>query len=339
MRSYWFALIFGLVCLSFTSLASAVSPGVVRAVADRPLVVTLEDDTVLEVEVVELGEDTVIVMDGDGNVTELDYDDITAVRVNTAATSEAAAEEAAAEEAARQEEQSVRERIEAAREREAARLEAARREADAQRETGPAGSRTGGWRESEGPGEASDVPRFYGRFGLNVGYGSLRSVVADSGDSLGLRSQGLNLGFNAALGARVMESFALHLSIGVQRFLLVSDRGVASGGGTSIQSPFTSVDYRVRMMNVGVGATFEMEGVVASLSIGAAAERVWKGEFGSGTTDWGVGGDLLVGYAGTVASLVDVGVGLSLNWVRIPEDDFGLRTGGYTIGPQFFVSY
>lgn len=339
MRSYCFVVFFGLFCLSFTSLANAVSPGVVRAVADRPLVVTLDDDTVLEVEVVELGEDTVIVIDGDGNVTELEYDDIAAVRVNTAVADEAAAEDTAAEEAAREEEQSVRDRIEAAREREAARLEAARREADAQRETGPAGSRTGTWREEEIAGGGRSIPRFYGRFGLNVGYGSLRSVIADSGDSLGLRSQGLSFGFNAALGARVMEGLALHLNIGVQRFFLVSDRGVASGGGTSIQSPFTSVDYRVRMMNVGVGATIEMEGFVASLSIGAAAERVWKGEFGSGATDWGVGGDLLVGYAGTVASLVDVGVGLSLNWVRIPEDDLGLRTGGYTIGPQFFVSY
>lgn len=315
MRSYCLALYFGLVCLSFTSLASAVSPGVVRAVADRPLVVTLEDDTVLEVEVVELGEDTVIVMDDDGNVTELDYDDITAVRVNSAA----AAEETAAEEAVRDEEQSVRDRIEAAREREAARLEAARREADAQRETGPAGSRTGTWREEEPNQRERNIPRFYSRLGIQMGLGR--------GHYLGEQTSSFAVGFGLAGGARVSESIAVHANFSFAEML-------------------QDGEYSSSMLHLTAGFTVFSGKFLFSMSLGGGAltnayvDALFSDFTGVGATAWGLGGDFLFGGQKDYDVGVSIGGGLGLRWLFVGEDDEGNEGfGALNVGPQFFISY
>lgn len=303
--------------LTFALSAAAVSPEVVRAVADRPLVVTLVDGSQLDIEVVELGEERFIVIDGEGNVAELGYSEVTALRVRSSTTEVplTPAETTPPVSSARAEQP-----------------DEAYLSAESQVPEEQAAQ------EEAGAGEAESFAGLYARFGLNSGYGRLRRVNWQDDVESVIRSQALNLGFNAAVGIRFASLFSFHLTLGVQRFFRVSER---SGRifDSDADSYFRPVDYRIRLVTIAPGVTFHFGGFLVSFSTGFAGTKVWGGQLSDGTSEWGFGGDFLVGYAVPISASARVGVGFSLNWVRIPEDEFGSRSTAATMGPQLFLTY
>lgn len=94
MRAF-FVLVAASFCLAFSVSASAVSPSTIHAVADRPLVVTLADGTTRSVEVVAHDDASLVLVDADGEIHELSYDQVSEVRVDTAAERAQPAQEGA----------------------------------------------------------------------------------------------------------------------------------------------------------------------------------------------------------------------------------------------------
>lgn len=300
MRSYGFALISGLFCISFTFLASAASPGVSSTNADAFQAFASGHESQQRAEMfASAGESQAPAQrDFDDRRSAQLQDDGMLVAQAASSPSESSPASAASEEASDS-------------------------------------------AQAAGTSEEVSYPRFYSRAGFELGYGRLGVELSD--EPFGTASyavQGLNLGLSAALGVRLSRILSLHANFGIRRLFLPSEKGEFNHEGLGVgEYGFRSVDYKVQFMNIGLGATLEFGGVLLSASLGAGSETLSGGGFVTAETNWGFSWDFLVGYGFEVPKIGKIGAGLHIFGIVASDDLRPLDYAGYTIGPQFFISY
>lgn len=313
-------LVVSVALLSAPTLGHAVSPEIVRAVAERPVTLVLESGGKIDGDVLSRGEASFVVVDTDGEVYEIAYEDVKTIRVRTAteASAEAAVVTARDDAAAAYEQASTRE----------GRQEIA---GDVSRAL-PA--REAGTQSSS---------RLYARVSLDLGFGSFRlneKYTDNWGDkaSYSQRIRGLALGGDFALGAYVSESVAIHLNFGVRRIFVPALRLKDNDSDGVLTGTFGSTETRARSMNVGFGVTVLHGNLVFSASLGAGEGRYTNpGE--ASEIRWGLGGDVMLGYAMRLGNSARIGAALATTWTTSFRDDDDYKVASYSIGPRFFFMY
>jgi len=159
--------------------------------------------------------------------------------------------------------------------------------------------------------------RFFLRGGLGLGYGNFtaRAGAAD------ITLTGAGLTFNGALGFSVAPNFALHADVNLMS--IVQPRVTLSGAGVSGGGYDTENDYTSTML--GVGFTYYMmpTNLYVSGSVGLALMRA---EF-SGTSatraesGLGFGINAMAGHDWWISNTLGFGIGLQLQYHRVPDSD------------------
>lgn len=333
---------FALLCFALPTLA--VSPELVRAVADQPVTVELHDGRSLQGDILSLHDGRAIFSQVNGQIEDIAFDAIRSVQVRTRSFAEnarlnaaqrrdgasAPPEPRAPQQAAPPQESqpSSVERRSVASGRDDSGVSSEERE-NRPRSSTPhsiATSNSMGQEASEDVQVARPVyPRPYFRASIDSGYGAAHLTEREkeydnSVSKTHEKYNDLSLGAELAIGRRVSQQVAIHVNVGLHAVMVSKEASEDAG------------EYKANPLglNIGLGTTLHKGIAVAGISIGVG--RTSHGQVG-------FSGDALVGVNGTLHNGSNIGLALAGSWIVSGQNIARDSSQNFHLGPRLFIAY
>lgn len=190
--------------------------------------------------------------------------------------------------------------------------------------------------------------RLYARAAFQLGYARLsaRGTPASStGEKRTLQVQGVGPGLSFALGWVFHPQFAAHLSLSTQVMLETSSRArQRSADGQTHREPYRKAALNVSSLQMGAGLSYFHGPWIISTSFGAAHLDVTPRGVAHGYSEWGLGGEGLLGVQTTDWGSMNIGFALSIQWLAITTkhdtaEQIKEKARHFVVGPMLFASF